>query len=108
MTLKERYSDIRRKIQRSTAKTLNQRVARAEKPIEKRVREEFLKAIKSQPEYSSLLNGDLRFEFGLTQPSEKLNNIFEVWVNSIKVTRHPIVFNNGRLIFILNIIIISI
>ncbi len=58
---------------------------RASFAIERRIKETYIAALKSEPEYDSLLRGRLYGEFGLTDPAGKLNEIFEVWAKNIKM-----------------------
>jgi len=58
---------------------------RASFAIERRIKEVYIAAIKSQPEYDSLLRGRLRGEFGLTDVTGKLNEILDVWSKNIKM-----------------------
>lgn len=51
--------------------------------------------IESSPEYISILNGQLKYSFGIANPQEKLTGLLDIWMNSIDVqyTRPTI---NGR------------
>jgi len=52
---------------------------RVQPAITNRIRYLLINAIKTQPEYDSLLRGRLYSEFGLTDPRAKLNAILDVW-----------------------------
>lgn len=41
-------------------------------------------AIMNTPEYSSILNGKLKYEFGIPDSSIKLNNLVDLWIENIK------------------------
>lgn len=41
-------------------------------------------AIVNTPEYSSILNGKLKYEFGIPDPNIKLNNLIDLWIENIK------------------------
>lgn len=41
-------------------------------------------AIVNTPEYSSLLSGKLKYEFGIPDSSIKLNNLIDLWIENIK------------------------
>lgn len=42
-------------------------------------------AIKSQPEYQSLTNGDLKFELGVPDASSRVEEIISIWSRSLRV-----------------------
>lgn len=56
----------------------------ASSAIQERIKDIYIAAIKSQPEYDSLLRGRLYGEFGLTDASGKLNEILNMWGKNIK------------------------
>lgn len=41
-------------------------------------------AIVNTPEYSSILNGKLKYEFGIPDSNVKLNNLVDLWIENIK------------------------
>lgn len=41
-------------------------------------------AIVNTPEYSSILNGKLKYEFGIPDSNIKLNNLVDLWIENIK------------------------
>lgn len=42
-------------------------------------------AIKSQPEYQSLVNGDLKFELGVPDAASRVSSIISLWSRSLRV-----------------------
>lgn len=53
-------------------------------------------AIKNSPEYNSILNGELRYEFGIADPGTKLTGLLDIWSNNIKYTHmKPTIINNN-------------
>jgi hypothetical protein len=53
-------------------------------------------AITSQPEYSSLLSGKLKFEFGIPDAGSKITNIINHWIsNTVYDYKPPIVSSSG-------------
>ena len=56
------------------------------------------KAIVSSPEYSSILGGGLRYQFGIPNPMQKLEGILNIWVSNVLVTyTPPVVISGGRI-----------
>lgn len=41
-------------------------------------------AIENTPEYSSILSGKLKYEFGIPDSSIKLNNLIDIWIENIR------------------------
>ena len=58
-----------------TKKYMNKITKKLEPEIQNIVRDGFL----ASPEYRSLLSGDLRVQFGLSEPSTKLSQILDIW-----------------------------
>lgn len=56
------------------------------KPVETVVRQLIVETIKREPEYNSLLEGQLLGEFGLLSPNEKLSALLTAWSEEISVT----------------------
>lgn len=52
-------------------------------------------SIVNSPEYSSLLNGELRYEFGIPDPGVKLAGLLDIWCDNIKYSyMKPIIVSN--------------
>jgi hypothetical protein len=52
-------------------------------------------SITASPEYSSLLNGRLKYEFGIPNSSVKLTNLINAWINNIQYNyQRPSIVNN--------------
>jgi hypothetical protein len=53
------------------------------------------KAIRNSPEYQSILFGDLRYELGIPDSSQKLQGLINIWLNNIEFNYNkPIISNN--------------
>jgi hypothetical protein len=52
-------------------------------------------SIQNQPEYQSLISGQLRLEFGIPDPNLRINNIINQWINNTSITKKPFTIN-GR------------
>lgn len=63
-------------------------------------------SIINSPEYSSLLNGELRYEFGIPDPGAKLAGLLDIWCDNIKYSymKPTIVSNKIKAIFSANTI----
>lgn len=52
--------------------------------------------IKNTPEYDSLMGGQLQFEFGISDPSNKIINLIEIWSNNVDITYNkPVITGNS-------------
>lgn len=52
-------------------------------------------AIINSPEYDSILNGSLQYEFGIPDPASKLSGLLETWGKNIQVNYSPPKISNG-------------
>ena len=90
VTVQETQNQIAREILGIVLKEMRQGWSTATKNITRKLPDLVVEAIKSQPEYSSLLNGELRGEFGLTNSVSKVNDIIRIWADNIVVeTEEP-------------------
>lgn len=90
-----------------TEKEIGQRIGNALIPevrvyiarVQKRIKEQLpiviQKVIVASPEYSSIIGGSLKYEFGIPNPSQKLAGLLSVWTNNIRVTFSPPVVISG-------------
>ena len=69
---------------------MNKVAKRLEPEIKNIVKEGFLRS----SEYRSLLSGQLRYEFGLDSPASKVNQILEVWNNTVVTFDAPRIKGN--------------
>lgn len=53
------------------------------------------KALQNQPEYQSLISGQLRLELGIPEPNLSVNNVIEQWLKNISIERKPLLIT-GR------------
>ncbi len=75
---------------------INQSLIRAGEKIVPKLKKSVEKAIRSSPEYVSLISGKLRAEFGIPNGKERLDEIIRIWINSFKfqIGRATITSNN--------------
>lgn len=52
--------------------------------IKTKIKTEVKNALVSEPEYQSLISGQLKYEFGLPA-SDRVNNIIDLWINNIVI-----------------------
>jgi hypothetical protein len=57
--------------------------------IQKKIVDLAISKIKAEPEYDALLNGQLRLEFGIPNPTTMVDVIIGMWANNIVVNQTP-------------------
>lgn len=85
LKLIESDSAISSKILESIKPLMDQAFKKALPRIKIRISEEMKKALMSEPEYQSLISGQLKYEFGIPV-QQKVNNIIDLWVSNISTT----------------------
>lgn len=77
-------SDIQKNILDILQDTMDKTFKKALPIIKTQIKTEVKNALVSEPEYQSLISGQLKYEFGLPS-SDRVNNIIDLWVNNIVV-----------------------
>jgi hypothetical protein len=54
--------------------------------VKKELPQIIMGAILASPEYSSIVGGKLRFDFGLADGSSKIDGLLQIWTNNIMIT----------------------
>jgi hypothetical protein len=85
ISIKETASQIEKKIKIAIGDELNTKYSRVIDKITNFVKKSIYDAVTSQPEYYSLISGQLRIELGLTDGDTRLINILEVWLQGLSV-----------------------
>ncbi len=85
-----------------TKKYMNKITKKLEPEIQNIVRDGFL----ASPEYRSLLSGDLKVQFGLSDPSTKVSQILDIW-NNVRVSFDPPKIRSGQIYSKLNLSMIN-
>jgi hypothetical protein len=93
----ESDSTIRKLILEALQEDVEQTFRKALPNITKNIQELINKTIKNTPEYQSLLNGQLKFEFGLYDSQNQADKIVDTWSNNINIDMKPIKINNAGL-----------
>lgn len=57
--------------------------------IKTRVSQEVKRALMTEPEYTSLINGQLKYEFGIPT-QQKVDSIIDIWTSNISITYIPV------------------
>lgn len=94
VTFKETDVEIVALMRIEVNKQLNKRLQKTVKPITLLIKTELARAVSEQPEYSSIIGGILRHEFGIPDGISRLGQIVDIWVDSVTVK----VINNGALV----------
>jgi hypothetical protein len=81
-------SDINKKILTAIKDHLDGVFLKSIKPIQDRIRILIKDALTSEPEYQSLISGQLKYEFGIPT-SQQVDDIINLWIQNIKVDYDP-------------------
>jgi len=85
----ESNSEISKKILTSLLPEIQKLFKKITPQIQKSIKELVINAIKGSPEYSSLISGSLRSELGVPDIDNRLNSLFNIWFNNIKIDIKP-------------------
>ena len=81
-------SDINKKILIAIKDHLSIVFNKSVGPIQDKIRTNIKEALMSQPEYLSLISGQLKYEFGIST-SQQVNDIIDLWIKNIVVDYSP-------------------
>ncbi len=90
LELIEKVPEIKSLILDSLVSHLAPAFRRAIPSIRRRIIDVAINQIKNEPEYTSLLNGKLKYEFGIPNSENVLNDILEIWSNNISINYQPV------------------
>lgn len=85
----ENNSQISKEILGALLPDITKYLDRAIKYIKQNLPDIVNNAITNAPEYSSLISGQLRYEFGLIDPDNKINGLLDIWINNIEYVYDP-------------------
>ncbi len=90
ITLKEKDSVINRNITRALIKQLNSKVQLVGIRISKIIQRRFAKLLMEDKTVNSLINGELRGQFGLVDPQLRIKAVLDQWLMSMQVKPKPL------------------
>lgn len=93
----ESDSTIRKMILEALQEEVESTFRKAVPEITENIQKIINRAIRDAPEYASLLNGQLRLEFGLYDAASQVDAIVDTWTNNITVDVKPIKITNAGL-----------
>lgn len=88
---------IRKMILEALQEEVESTIKKAVPEITKNIQRIINDVIKNAPEYSSLINGQLKLEFGLYDAQSQADTIVNAWTNNITVDMKSIKINNAGL-----------
>lgn len=97
LKLQESESQIAKKILEALQPKIDNYLKKIFNKISPKIKELIIDAIKNAPEYSSLLNGQLKAEFGLPDSESRVNSILNFWENVIVEYKEAKVSTRGNL-----------
>lgn len=96
LSLLEKNSEIRTAILEQMKIHLDMAMTKTINYIEPKIRILLREALQNEPEYGSLINGDLRKEFGIADVSN-VDRVIDRVVHSVTITKKNITINNSGL-----------
>ena len=90
----ETEQEIQKAVLKALLDDASKIMATASKRLTKKLPLVIETAITSQPEYSSLINGTLKDEFGLTNPTVKIDSLLDIWSNINVTYKKPNISGN--------------
>lgn len=96
--IKETRTEIQTEILKQIVKKLDTALVGAYIGIKKRIVEAVSLRIRSSPEYSSLISGQLQGEFGLDDSKNRVDSILNLWLDSIDLFYIPVAQNGKKLV----------
>lgn len=85
LKLIESDSTIRNQILNSIQTYIKPKLIQAINSVSQKLPSIVANAIMSQPEYQSLLGGDLKFELGVPDAASRVSRIIEIWTSGVRV-----------------------
>lgn len=70
---------------------------KTQKNLEQIIPSKFKEALMNEPEYTSLLNGILKYELGVPDALSRIEAIYDAWVSAMIVEKTPISIKNNQL-----------
>ena len=84
-------------ILKSLVSILNKNFSQASQNIATRLKKMVKEAIEAEPEYQSLMSGQLRDELGIPDPGNRVNAIVNAWANNVNVNLKPVTISGSRI-----------
>lgn len=85
LTLLEKETEIQNKILKALLPDIKNYLNKVSFKMRKRLSIAVSQAITQSPEYDSILNGQLKYEFGIPNSGSKLTSLIDIWSNNIKI-----------------------
>lgn len=97
LNLIESDSDIKNKILTEMKNHLQQAMIKSIPSIRQLVPSKIKDVLMTEPEYQSLINGKLKGEFGLSNASQKVNEIIDIWINNVRIMISPVTISGSSI-----------
>ena len=88
---------IQVKILNALVQQLKGGFTKAAESIKKELQSIVKQAIQSQPEYGSLLSGQLKDELGIPNPTTRVNAIIDAWAENVQIITKPVIVSGSQI-----------
>ena len=93
----EKNTEIEQKILQALLPQVNSVLNKYSKAIIPKLKEAVSIAIKNSPEYNSIIGGSLKYELGITDGDNRINNLLNIWLSNISISFKPIALKSSQL-----------
>lgn len=93
----ETNTEIEQKILQALLPQVNSVLQKYAKTIGPKIKDAVSVAIKSSPEYNSIVSGTLKYELGIPDGDTRINNILNIWLANMAVNFKPVVLKSSQL-----------
>lgn len=90
LKLLDSEATIKNKILTSIKETISEAFGRSIGPLRESISRAVYNAITTEPEYQSLVSGQLQYEFGIPESAQKVNEIVKIWTEHVVVEATPV------------------
>jgi hypothetical protein len=98
LNLLENSNEISQKILNALLTDVNKYMEKSINIVKQELPKIIYSAIISSPEYSSIIGGKLRFDFGIVDGPAKIEGLLQIWTNNIDIQYDPPKIKNNQII----------
>ena len=95
--LLEKNKEIESKILNALLSEVTDRMKSYAKNITIKIKSVVIDAIRSSPEYQSLVSGSLKAEFGIPDPEQRLSQLLQLWSSGASITYNAPRISNSKI-----------
>ena len=98
LKLLDSSNEISKQILEALLIDVNKYMNKSIKVVQEELPKIIYSAIISSPEYSSIIGGKLRFDFGIPDGATKIESLLKIWTSNIDINYNPAKIKNNQII----------